>query len=98
VDEKNIAWHAGESEWKGQKGVNTFSIGIELVNANDGKMPYPQEQIDACAALVVPICKDNSISIADVVGHCDIAPGRKTDPAGFPWEDFKLKLHDLGLA
>jgi N-acetyl-anhydromuramyl-L-alanine amidase AmpD len=97
VHEQNVAWHAGESEWDNKPNVNHFSVGIELVNANDGKMPYTDAQVGACADLVGAICNEHGIAIKDVVGHKDIAPGRKTDPAGFPWDDFKLMLSDRGL-
>lgn len=92
VEENDIAWHAGESEWGGQKSVNSFSIGIELVNANDGKMEYPAEQVESCLGLVKSICKDYAIGPKDVIGHFDIAPGRKTDPAGFKFDDFRMSL------
>lgn len=92
VDDNDIAWHAGVSEWKGQDNVNDFSIGIELVNANDGKMPYPPEQLSSLVGLVAEICEVNNITATDVIGHRDIAPGRKTDPAGFPFDDFRMDL------
>lgn len=92
VHETNIAWHAGESEWKGKKGVNAFSIGIELVNSNDGIMEYPEDQLMSCADLVSAICQERGIKTEDVVGHLDVAPGRKTDPAGFPWPQFREML------
>lgn len=98
VAENDIAWHAGDSEWAGARGVNVFSIGIELVNANDGKMAYPVEQLDACARLVADICLERDIHIKDVVGHEDIAPGRKTDPMSFPWDDFENRLFASGVA
>ena len=97
VGEKNIAWHAGESFWDGKAHVNNFSIGIELVNPNDGFYPFPEEQIQACLALVVAICKDYSIPNKNVVGHLDIAFGRKTDPAGFDWTDFRERLRLAGI-
>jgi N-acetylmuramoyl-L-alanine amidase len=97
VDEKNIAWHAGESEWRGKHAVNAFSVGIELVNANDGKDKYPAAQFEACASLTALICKEYGVALEDVVGHKDVAPGRKTDPAGFPWDDFKIRLFELGV-
>lgn len=96
VHEADIAWHAGQSTWKGKNGVNAFSVGIELVNANDGIMPYPDEQLDSAAALVAGICQEYAIVIEDVVGHLDIAPGRKTDPAAFPWEDFRRRVKVAG--
>ena len=95
VDELNVAWHAGESEWGGRKHVNQFSIGIELVNANDGKQVFPKEQLSACASLVAAICQDYGIKLKDVIGHKDIATGRKTDPAGFDFDDFRLTVADI---
>ena len=95
VDEKNIAYHAGESEWNGRKGVNQFSVGIELVNANDGKQVFPKEQINVCASLVAAICVDYGIKLGDIIGHKDISPGRKTDPAGFDFDDFRLTVADI---
>lgn len=92
VHESNVAWHAGDSEWRGQSGVNRFSVGIELVNSNDGQMEYPNDQLAAAAELVRAICADHGIKPQDVVGHADIAPGRKTDPAAFPWDDFRMRL------
>jgi len=87
VNEKDIAWHAGVSEWKGRDGVNSFSIGVELVNTNDYKMPYSKQQCDACLELVRDICARHKIKTEDILAHYDVAPGRKNDPAGFdmPW-------------
>ena len=92
VHESDEAWHAGVSSWAGQDNVNDFSVGIELVNANDGKMPYPDAQVAACAALVKPMMADYGVTLGNVVGHLDIAPGRKTDPAAFPWDKFRAML------
>lgn len=88
VHEQNIAWHAGESEFDGMSGVNNFSVGIELVNPNDGT-DFDSAQLTACADLVAAICLDYDIKKEAVVGHADIAPGRKTDPLGFPWDNFR---------
>lgn len=98
VREPDIAYHAGESIWKGVPHVNYFSIGIELVNANDGIMEYPAEQLATCAELVADICKDRDIKLENVMGHKDIAPGRKTDPAEFPWDNFRSLLKDAGIS
>lgn len=93
VHEANVAYHAGESVWKGVEWVNHFSVGIELVNLNDGVAPYPEAQLAACAALVAAVCEDHGVAPEDVVGHRDIAPGRKTDPgAAFPWDAFRARL------
>jgi len=88
------AWHAGVSkDFFGRNNVNHFSVGIELVNLNDGKDPYPQEQIDALHAILVVLKR--RFPIKQLTSHEFIAQpyGRKNDPTIFPWE----KLKDLGL-
>ena len=100
VAERDVAWHAGESEWKGLKHVNHFSIGIELVNTNDGRQPYLPSQLAACTELCLQICNDYGLTSADVVAHAQIATpaGRKNDPVGFPWPQFRASLQKAGLA
>lgn len=97
VDIANVAWHAGESSWNGVKMVNKFSVGIELVNKDDGVDPYPFPQLETCADVCVDICKKYSLCTTDVVGHADIAPGRKPDPVGFVWNKFREMLLARGL-
>lgn len=93
VHEEDVAWHAGQSFWQGRPNVNDFSVGLELVNRNDGVDPYSEAQLAATAQLVKAICAENGIMPHDVIGHCDIAPGRKTDPGtAFPWIDFRARL------
>jgi N-acetyl-anhydromuramyl-L-alanine amidase AmpD len=79
------AWHAGRSIWKGREGCNDYSIGIELVNLNDGQDPYPEVQHQANLALCAYLAHKYSINPEDIIGHVDIAipPGRKTDPRGY---------------
>jgi N-acetylmuramoyl-L-alanine amidase len=83
------AWHAGRSRWKGLVGMNSYSIGIEMVNVPN--TPYTQEQVDT----VANICKAllEAYDIEDIIGHEDVAPGRKFDP-GKEWkmDEFKKKL------
>lgn len=95
VSDRDVAWHAGISSWRGREWVNGFSIGIELENANDGKDPYPEMQVAACAWLCRQLMQENNVGIQDVVGHADVSPGRKTDPLGFPWEAFRKVLNQL---
>jgi N-acetyl-anhydromuramyl-L-alanine amidase AmpD len=81
------AWHAGESrDAEGRPKVNDFSLGIELVNRNDGFDPFPQEQTDALCALIRSLSR--RFPLTRVTSHACIAlpPGRKTDPKGFPWQ------------
>ncbi len=86
------AWHAGVSVFNGREQCNEFSIGIELEGTDD--IPYTQVQYQQLAALVkklqasYPLIRHNNI-----VGHCDIAPNRKTDPGeAFNWQHFRQCL------
>jgi AmpD protein len=77
------AWHAGVSEWRGREGCNDFSIGVELEGADD--VPYADAQYTMLAALTRALRR--RYRIRDVAGHCDISPGRKTDPGpAFDWK------------
>ncbi len=70
------AWHAGESAWKGRAHCNDYSIGIELEGADD--VPYAAAQYTMLARLARSLVR--RYPIADIAGHSDVAPGRKTDP------------------
>jgi len=76
------AWHAGASSWKGRERCNDFSIGIELEGTDD--LPYAAAQYTMLARLIRALRR--AYPIADLVGHSEIAPGRKTDPGPlFDW-------------
>jgi N-acetyl-anhydromuramoyl-L-alanine amidase len=79
------AWHAGTSSWCGRAACNDFSIGIELEGSDD--QPYAPEQYPALAACIRALCATYpTLATERVVGHSDIAPGRKTDPGeSFDW-------------
>jgi N-acetylmuramoyl-L-alanine amidase/AmpD protein len=84
------AWHAGKSwDAAGRNNVNDYSIGIELVNLDNGKDPYPDAQIQALCGIIAEMRR--RFPIKELVSHEFIAqpPGRKNDPAGFPWERLK---------
>ena len=82
------AWHAGVSAWKGRAHCNDFSIGVELEGTDD--RPYAAAQYTMLARLVRALRR--AYPIADVVGHSDVAPARKTDPGpAFDW----ARLHRL---
>lgn len=76
------AWHAGASNWQGAGCCNDFSIGIELEGSDES--PFDPQQYHALARLVRILRQHYPIE--DIVGHADIAPGRKTDPGPhFDW-------------
>ncbi len=93
VPEELRAWHAGAGAWGQAHDVNSRSIGIEL--ANDGRSPFPEPQIVALEALLADILHRWSIAPERVIGHSDMAPGRKSDPGAlFPW----ARLAQAGLS
>ena len=76
------AWHAGVSCWRGRDGCNDFSLGIELEGTDTE--PFADAQYDRLHGLLRHVAQ--RFPIDAIVGHCDIAPGRKTDPGPcFDW-------------
>jgi N-acetylmuramoyl-L-alanine amidase len=89
VAEERRAWHAGLSQWGGVSDINSRSIGIEIANGgHPGGLPeYPKLQIEAVIALCRQILSRHAIPPHRVLGHSDVAPGRKIDPGErFPWD------------
>lgn len=96
VKDELRAWHAGESQMPdGRHLVNDFSIGIELVNLNDGLDPFPDMQVEALKKLIFDLRKEWPIKY--IVTHAEIAtpPGRKNDPLGFDLRRLGPELLDL---
>jgi N-acetyl-anhydromuramoyl-L-alanine amidase len=86
------AWHAGKSEYGGRSSCNDFSIGVELEGTDD--TPYTDAQYEHLVALTAALLATYpSMSEDAIVGHSDIAPGRKTDPGpSFDWSRFRKLL------
>jgi len=84
------AWHAGASSFRGRATCNDFSIGIELEGSDDD--PYTDQQYHTLAAVLRAIQDAYpAINVRRIAGHCDVSPGRKTDPGpAFDW----LRLYD----
>lgn len=98
VAEDMRAWHAGKSFWHGAYDINNTSVGIEIVNPGHeyGYRAFPDAQIAAFVALAGEIMRRHEIPACNVLGHSDVAPGRKTDPGElFPWQ--ALAAHGIGL-
>ena len=93
------AWHAGVSSWAGRERCNDFSIGIELEGADHS--PYESAQYAMLARVIALLCCSyRPLSPDRVVGHSDIAPGRKSDPGpSFDWPRLRsLVQFELELA
>jgi AmpD protein len=86
------AWHAGVSSLHGRERCNDFAIGIELEGTDT--VPYTDEQY----ACLIPLCAElmacyPEIAPGRIVGHCDVAPGRKSDPGpSFDWDRLRQGL------
>lgn len=94
VQEDQRAWHAGAGQWGDVTDVNSRSIGIEL--ANTGFAPFPEPQMVALEALLAGIMQRWAIPPERVIGHSDMAPGRKVDPgARFDW--YRLARSGLSI-
>ncbi|MCC7464040.1 MAG: 1,6-anhydro-N-acetylmuramyl-L-alanine amidase AmpD [Gammaproteobacteria bacterium] len=86
------AWHAGASSYAGRGACNDFSIGIELEGSDT--VPYTEAQYHGLAALIRAACAAYpALSRERIVGHSDVAPGRKTDPGpAFDWARLRRLL------
>ncbi|AHC37054.1 MAG: N-acetylmuramoyl-L-alanine amidase [Pseudomonas sp.] len=101
VDEDKRAWHAGVSQWGGRDNLNSRSIGIEIVNqarddASGFTFPcYAEEQVEVLIELLRDILERYpQIGPTDVLGHSDVAYGRKSDPGPrLPWR----RLFEAGI-
>jgi AmpD protein len=89
------AWHAGNSSYRGREACNDFSVGIELEGAD--RVAYTEEQYCSLAQLIASLCTAYpTLSARELVGHSDIAPGRKTDPGpAFDWSYLRDSLRGL---
>ncbi len=87
VSPQDVAFHAGQSTGPQGAGVNEYSLGISLVNLNDGVDPFPPEQLSQLESLVTRL-KKAFPSLRFIASHASISPGRKSDPAGFPLASF----------
>lgn len=123
VDLDDVAFHAGESSWDGQRGVNAFSVGIEICNwgplNQDGNIfttwsgavytahlaepvfcvgrwwePFTDFQYEVVAGICAKIIAQfPEITPERIIGHCDVAPGRKLDPGpAWDWDRFRELL------
>ena len=86
------AWHAGVSQFAGRTRCNDFSIGIELEGTDN--LPYTEQQYQSLIQLTFFLCQQYpGITPDRITGHCDIAPGRKTDPGiAFDWMRYRSTI------
>ncbi len=93
VDEGRRAWHAGRARWGELRDVNARSVGVELVG--DGRSAFPEPQMAALERLLAQVMARHRVPPERVLGHSDVAIGRKVDPGPlFDWR----RLARAGLA
>lgn len=94
VDFNKRAWHAGVSRFQGRQRCNDFSIGVELEGTD--LQPYSTAQYQSLIKLAQTLMVQYpNITLSRIVGHNDIAPGRKTDPGqAFHWGYFRHELNN----
>ena len=92
VSTHDRAWHAGLSLFEGHDRVNDFSIGIELEGCDEA--PFTDQQYSSLTSLTHALMLEYpAISQKRIIGHCHVAPGRKTDPGPhFDWPRYKNTL------
>jgi N-acetylmuramoyl-L-alanine amidase len=85
------AWHAGVSVLESVRSVNDYSVGIEMVNLNDGKDPYTDAQMQAVAGILRFVRSHYTVPDARIVSHAQIAlpAGRKSDPLNFDFDKIR---------
>ena len=97
VPELYEAWHAGKSNWKSDKSLNSKSLGIEISNKGHqfGYQSFTKKQIKSLIKLSKYLIKKYNIKRTKILGHSDIAIFRKIDPGEkFPWE--YLSIYKIG--
>jgi N-acetyl-anhydromuramyl-L-alanine amidase AmpD len=92
-----VGWHAGKSEWTFKNGeyvngVNGVSVGIEQIKKN-GSPPWPMAQVISCVLLCRALKKQ--YGRAEIVGHDDVAPGRKVDPGDAYWDYWEKAVAEI---
>jgi hypothetical protein len=105
VDEAEMAWHAGLTFWRGGTNLNRYSVGIEIENLTGmkgfkGQDPWMPEQYEAVAWLVKNICARRHIPMdrQHIITHAEIAPRRKSDPAGFDMDELMRLIGGQAVA
>lgn len=85
------AWHAGVSTYQGREACNDFSVGVELIGPEEG--PFTEAQLQALAGIARYLMTEYGLTSEAIVGHRDIAPGRKVDPGGsFPYDALRALI------
>ena len=89
---KDVAWHAGKSEWRGNGAVNQFSLGLELVSKDPDGKDITKIQGDTALTLCWVLANMYGLNADSITTHKDISTGRKSDQGVESLEEFKKAL------
>ena len=95
VREAEAAWHVGEGEWNGESDVDSFSIGVMLVNMNDGEEPYPDEQLESAVALTRYLVDRYGIPAEDVITYGLVKGLSGPDPVDLDIVSFREQVFGI---
>jgi N-acetylmuramoyl-L-alanine amidase len=84
-------WHAGKSEWRGKRDLNSWSVGASFAG-NTYDEPLTEAAMASMAEYLAPIMREYRLTVADVTDHRTVSPGRKDDLAWRELERFKAYL------
>jgi N-acetyl-anhydromuramyl-L-alanine amidase AmpD len=91
ADPDERTWHAGKSEWRGRKDLNSWSIGAAF-EGDTNKEPLTDDAMVSMAQYLVPLMRHFGLTLADVTDHRTVSPGRKDDLAPTELARFKSYL------
>jgi N-acetyl-anhydromuramyl-L-alanine amidase AmpD len=78
ADPDERTWHAGRSEWRGKRDLNSWSIGAAF-EGDTYKRPLSEDEMASMAEYLVPIMREYNLALGDVTDHRNVSPGRKND-------------------
>jgi N-acetylmuramoyl-L-alanine amidase len=91
ADPDERTWHAGKSEWRGRKDLNSWSIGAAF-EGDTNKRELGEAEMASMAEYLVPLIKKYGLTLNSVTDHRTVSPGRKDDLAWRELERFKAYL------
>jgi N-acetyl-anhydromuramoyl-L-alanine amidase len=95
ADPDERTWHAGKSEWRGRKDLNSWSIGAAFEGDTNKRTELGEDEMASMAEYLVPLMRQYGLTLADVTDHRTVAPGRKDDLAWRELERFKAYLSKM---
>jgi N-acetylmuramoyl-L-alanine amidase len=84
-------WHAGRSEWRGKRDLNSWSVGVAF-EGDTNTRELGEAEMASLAEYLAPIMREYRLTVADVTDHRTVSPGRKDDLSWRELERFKAYL------